>query len=186
MFLDNPLGDGQTQSGTAFVAGTRLVTAEKAVKDVGHMIRRYADPRIADSDNHLSVVLDRRQVDTAAGRCVFEGVVKKNNKQLMQSFLIRPQCQIILFVNSETYLPHFLEGAEVVRHDIDDIPCLDGRHLQFGLVGIGSGQCQQTGDQLGHARRFLQNGADAVALLLHCVIGMAQDEFSVAVDAGDG
>jgi hypothetical protein len=88
----NPAGDGETESGAAAVAQLcacpGCIHPIKPFEEVRLGFRRDTNAGIGYGDQVLGVLLLKAQVDIAAGRGIFDGVVKQVQQHLTQQIVI--------------------------------------------------------------------------------------------------
>ena len=78
MLFDDPLRDRQSKACTSQFAAPSFVGAIKAFENPGLIRVADSDPGVTDGNHSVPVLLLQRQLDTARGRSVFNGVVQQD------------------------------------------------------------------------------------------------------------
>src|SRR5437016_7920880 len=77
--------DGQSQTGSAHLPGTRFICSIETIEDMGQIICRYAQPRIRDFENRMSVPLRHSDGALSPFGRVLNGMVQQVTYSLLHA-----------------------------------------------------------------------------------------------------
>ena len=80
----NRADNRQSQTGSAHLPGTRLICSIETIEDMGQIICRYAQPRIRDFENRMSVPLRHSDGDLSPFGCVLNRIVQQVHYYLLE------------------------------------------------------------------------------------------------------
>jgi len=81
VLIHNPLGNGQSKSGTAQLAAAGLVCTIKALEDPGLILVADADSAVTNSNHGFVVFLFQGKVDAPPRGCVLDRIVEQDVQQ---------------------------------------------------------------------------------------------------------
>jgi hypothetical protein len=80
MLLDDPVRDGQAQTGSSGIAAGTGIGAVKPLEDVRHVVRRDAHTRIAHQEFNAGVIMAQSNRDLPGGRRILERFVNEDQQ----------------------------------------------------------------------------------------------------------